>query len=1744
MAGKLQSITQLAQEALTELTDSVQTWEIFLTSAAWLYKYPFHEQVLIYAQRPDARACATMDLWNKTMKRWVNTGSKGIALIDDNGSNPALKYVFDVSDTHSINEMPFVLWQQKEADEEQILEELTNHFGEIEGYEEFPFSDQLAGIVGTVVTDNLGDYYDELIKCTDGSILEGRDGLEVYAEYQRLVEDSVHYCLLTRLGMDAREYYELQSFGDLVDFNTPEMVSQLGSAVGDISEMLLRQIERTVLSIRREERDAFAKNEKVLDNTIKKESERRNEHGTHIQQAGRTDDPQPDDARPTKGEDREIREDAQSVSPRPQEGDIQSSSAEWNVDRAFDRNGQEGAGDRRNDDGSGESEKRDHRGVESRRSDEVDGADEQSETGGGGNSAARSDLHLKEQSHEPGETTSPGFLLEGTEQNQLSLIELNDSSPALTLSQQMIDEALCLGGNKSHSILRICAKFKKGKSITENVAFLKQEYKKGGRGFISNGEPVSMWFDETGISIVHGRSVKNAKGRIRLTWEQVAKRAGELLQLGRYLPKEELEQVDENERMELAERLFFFFRDGYENLPEEWWEQRTGYPDAQEFIAKTLTHEDGIEVVIQRLEMAIADIEQNPQKRRVFYDPQKLLSDVSDLKLIALEFGAQEAVRQSRKKFITEDEITTFFQDFIHVEGNKYAAYIFFQKEKSTQKRANFLKKAYGIGGRSSALSGTDSSWEDHDGKGITLSRGDITAPYDKVQISWVNAAKYISDLIESDQYLNAEEKAYLPEYVRKQEERERKWEEERLLHEAERRVAQKEQERRETAPYQYALGDEVCIATGIHAVLGISDVAVTVNDEKYPLLTKDIPRDEFERELRTYPDNDKYLLGAKQFAETPLVEADVVNANAPHEDVEVDTDNQVSLRSLIIDYGSGTPTIEPAPAEKKTAIRTDYQITNNELGYGGKKEKFQNNIAAIKALQGIESENRLATPEEQEILAQYVGWGGIAEAFDEQNEAWKGEYAELKALLTESEYRLALGSVLNAHYTSPTVIRAMYDCVSRMGFETGNILEPSCGTGNFFGMLPESMKSSKLYGIELDDVTGRIAKQLYQNAEIAIQGFEHTNLPDSFFDLAVGNVPFGNYGVSDKRYDKNKFSIHDYFFAKTLDKVRPGGIVAFVVSRFTMDKHDSKVRKYIAERAEFLGAVRLPNNAFQKNAGTAVTADILFLQKRDRPQAIEPDWIHTEKTDEGFVINSYFNDHPEMILGTLSTENSQYGGKDIKCLPIPGADLDVQLNEALSHIDARITDFDVEFAQQDESESIPADPNVRNYSYTLHDGKIYFRENSRMNKVEVSLTAENRIRGMIGIRDCLRRLIDLQMENADDIEVHYEQEKLSRLYDSYTKKYGLLNSRGNSMAFSDDSAYFLICSLEILDEEGKLKRKADMFTKRTIHPQEVITSADTASAALAVSLGEKAKVDLAYMAQLTGKDEQELVRELRGVVFRNFRDIDPEQMAGAFFDPEKFPLVTADEYLSGDVRAKLKQVQSIYDVLKSHSADADLLNVVEIQVEALKRVQPKDLTASEINVRLGATWIPTEYIEQFTYELLQPSDYLKEKIRVRYSPSTATWNISNKGWDNKNVAVTNTYGTKRMIAYKIIEDTLNLKDVRVWDKKTDVHGNEIRVLNPQETMIAQQKQQSIKDAFCKWIWQDIVRRDALCGIYNERFNSIRPREYDGSHLRFRGMNPEIVLREHQENAVARVIYGGNTLLAHVVGAGKSATRS
>ena len=1033
----------------------------------------------------------------------------------------------------------------------------------------------------------------------------------------------------------------------------------------------------------------------------------------------------------------------------------------------------------------------------------------------------------------------------------------------------------------------------------------------------------------------------------------------------------------------------------------------------------------------------------------------------------------------------------------------KFRIYKFFEGTPSTEAAVAFLKKEYGIGGHSHTYLNGEGGFVDHDGKGIHFSNHNYKG---KHTITWKAVARRLRELIAIDRYLTEKEKAYLPEYEAQEAERRLLLEEKAAARSALQAAAAAMDERRKNAQYAFSLGDTVQLGMTTYTILGYDETTVSLSDPKYPLLSEDMPRDVFEQRLRESPANDRLIAEAQEAEPQPGPVAETVEV-IPAEENHLPYD--VVIQTI---RAEGHEPVKPAE-------KTNFRITDDALGHGGPKAKFRMNMDAIRTLQTIESEHRLATPEEQEILSKYVGWGGVADAFDETKDNWRTEYAELKNLLTESEYSSARESTLNAHYTSPTVIKAIYECVANMGFTTGNVLEPACGIGNFFGLVPEAMSKSKLYGIELDSITGRIAKQLYQNANIAVQGYEDSSLPDSFFDLAVGNVPFGNYGVSDKRYDKNHFMVHDYFFAKTLDKVRPGGIIAFVTSSGTMDKKNSAVRKYIAQRAELLGAVRLPNNAFLQNAGTSVVADILFLQKRDRAIETEPEWVHLGKSAEGFTANQYFVDNPDMVLGQLTEENTQYGRQECTCAPIAGADLSEQLRDAMANIHGSITEYEREDDELSEStnESIPADPDVRNFSFTVVDGQIYYRENSRMNKMEVSVTAVNRIKGMIELRDCTRRLIEYQLEGYPDEDIAREQRNLNTLYDRYTDKYGLLNSRANNMAFSDDSAYCLLCSLEVIDENGNLGRKADMFTKRTIRQQETVTSCDTATDALAVSLSEKANVDMPYMAELTGKTEEQLAEELTGVIFLN---------------PTTKRYETADEYLSGDVRWKLQLLREIDD--PQYAAN----------MAALEKVQPKDLSASEIDVRLGATWLPPEDIEKFIHELLSTAYYIRNRIKVHYSPITAAWNIENKNADYNNVAAAVTYGTNRINAYKIIEETLNLKDVRIFDTVIDEGGNEARVLNKKDTILAQQKQQAIKDAFRDWIWKDPDRRDRLTTLYNTKFNSIRPREYDGSHIRFTGMNPEITLRHHQVNAIARILYGGNTLLAHVVGAGKSATRS
>ena len=1470
MATKLHIMSELAAQTTQQLTQSVDSWKSFLNSAAWLYKYPFHEQVLIHAQRPDATACAPMQLWNNRFGRWVNKGAKGIAVIDDSGDKPRLKYLFDVSDTNARHNAPFRLWQIKPEYEVQVIKELQNVFGET-GAGSASLSDTILGTAINAVSDNYINYCNDFLEAATGGAFADMDNEERTTAFILQLVTDVSHIALVRLGIEPSSILSEDDYIGILQFNSTGAINQLGAAVSDISELVLRQIERSVRSISRQQRGTLAKPYNALQNEADK-TERSDDDGNQLQQKRGLPDSQHSDGLSEPREHRQIRETAEEVPERESERVLQHADSDERPDGAPDRNQQTGEGtDTAAELADGADRGRD-REVESRESDALGAEDEQHISQSRGNGFERTDLRI----------------------------------------------------------------------ITENL-----------------------------------------------------------------LPtfQEQLEHIEEAE----AQKLSAF-------------------------------------------SVSQADI---------------------------------------------DHELCRYGSGF---SQGKFRIYKFFEGMPSTEAAVAFLKKEYGIGGHSHTYLNGEGGFVDHDGKGLHFSNHNYE---EKHTVTWRAVAQRLRELITIDRYLTKEEKAYLPEYEVQEAERRLQLEEEAAARSALQAAAAAMDERRKNAQYAFSLGDTVQLGMTTYAILGYDETTVSLSDPKFPLLSEDMPRDVFEQRLRESPANDRLIVEAPEAEPQPGPVAETVEV-IPAEENHLPYD--VVIQTIRAEEH------EPVkPAEK-----INFRITNDALGHGGPKTKFHMNIDAIQTLKAIESEQRLATADEQEVLSRYVGWGGCADAFDEAKENWRSEYAELKDLLTEEEYESARASVLNAHYTSPAVIKAIYKAIENMGFRTGNILEPSCGIGNFFGLLPESMAGSKLYGIELDSITGHIAKQLYQNANIAIQGYEETALPDSFFDVAIGNVPFGDYGVADKRYDKNHFLIHDYFIAKTLDKVRPGGIIAFVTSSGTMDKKNPSVRKYIAQRADLLGAVRLPNNAFLANAGTGVVADILFLQKRDRPIEIEPDWVHLGKTDGKFIINQYFVNNPGMILGELSEENTQYGKQAVTVKPIAGAELPEQLSDAIANIHAKITEPEqFEEAEENIGESIPADPNVRNFSFTVVDGDIYYRENSVMHKVELSVTAENRIKGMVKIRDCTRKLIEYQLEGYSDDLIRQEQQTLNRLYDDFTSQYDLLNSRANNTAFSDDSSYCLLCSLEVLDENGALVRKADMFSKRTIRQQEPVTSCDTAADALAVSLSEKAKVDLQYMGKLTGKTEEQLTEDLAGIIF---------------FNPSSEQYETADEYLSGDVRWKLRLLKEIDN--PKYAAN----------MEALEKVQPNDLTASEIDVRLGATWIPPEDIQRFVIELLKPAYYASSKIKVHYSRLTAQWSVSGKTSDYGNVTANVTYGTKRINAYKIIEETLNLKDVRIFDTVYDESSSEKRILNRNETVLAQQKQQLIKGAFRDWLWKDPDRRDRLTTLYNMRFNSIRPREYDGSHIRFVGMNPEITLRPHQVNAAARVIYGGNTLLAHVVGAGKTFT--
>ena len=1835
MASKLNDIIPLMEQTTKNLTNNPQNWTAFLRTAGNNYKYSFHDQVLIYAQRPDATACAPIDMWNKRFRRWINRGSKGIALIDDTKEKLCLRYVFDIADTFSHYGNEVWIWQMQQRFQDGVAETLTNSFGTVDGSD---IPSILLSTAKNATDDHFTDYLENLMNVKERSFLDDLDGLSIQAAFRQMLESSIGYMLLTRCGYDASEYLNTEDFTQIFNFNTVETITVLGTASTDISEMVLREIESTVKGMMREEKRTgkkFAENEITVDNEVeraeeKNETERGVEDGHHLQTDGRLPAAGTDtDSRPA--EYREIRTDAENVSEEPQESILLNADPDRETDGTSGGNRTDSPeADGRSDEADG-PESRTDRGNESSGSDELGRNDEQYLSGGRRTDSERPDLqltpslkggneektlppflneellnelfcseqHLKVKrsdviqyfrehtdmdqraeymkgiygdaytellvldgqrvgykKKDKGLLTWKGSYLSREEESffswgivqeyvanliernlyfpaqplpvlkpvleQLSLfgVETEEQAkqikevpkPTFTLSQQVIDEVLTSGSNKRDTRLRICACFQKNKGLERDAAFLREEFGNDGKGFIIGEERVTARYDFDGIHIARGSSVERSQVSLLLTWKQVATRIRELLTIGQFMPQEELDQVREWELHDVAVNVNYLYREEFRNVPAPYKMIETQGMSFEQFVNETvekLKDDDWVESLAENISEAGMLMQNYPPPFRIIREPEDINEKVLDLLYIPEPFKASEAFTfGEEKKFISDDEIDALLiRRGSGIENGKYRIYTFFSNQHTEKEKADFLKEEFGTGGMASMGDNVD-----HGSKGFEYSRGTIGRPYDKVKLSWTQVARRIEKLIAENRYMRQSELDYYPEY------------EKRVLAG---RITSFFERVPEGTPKPFPKGtywnDSIDI---IRTMLDdqeqiqklISDMTAVLDniadfDQAYGR------KKEILEDLISYDNGTYALIGTRNESPYPVLE----EKETIQEEEQSAEETEISLPEITV------PKKEESAEQQPVGEKTNFHITDDNLGVGSGREKCRNNIEAIRTLRQIEQENRLAAPEEQEILSRYVGWGGLPQVFDENNSSWANEYRELQGLLTPEEYVSARGSVLNAHYTSPVVIRAMYQAIENMGFRRGNILEPACGTGNFFGMLPESMRESKLYGVELDSITGRIAKQLYQKNNIAVCGFEETNLPDSFFDVAVGNVPFGSYKVSDKKYDKHNFLIHDYFFAKTIDKVRPGGVIAFVTSKGTMDKKNSSVRKYIAQRADLLGAIRLPNTAFRANAGTEVTADILFLQKRDRIIDIEPDWVHLGQNENGIPMNQYFLDHPEMVLGEMAYAEGLYGGEKVTtCNPFPDADLGEQLTEAITHIQGEVNEYEFdEILDEEQERSIPADPTIRNFSYALVDGDIYYRENSQMYPANVSATAESRIRGMIGIRDSVRRLIEYQTEEYPDKDILEEQKTLNDRYDAFSKQYGLLNSRGNNMAFSQDSSYPLLCSLEILDEQGNLKRKADMFSKRTIKPNVKVDRVDTASEALAVSLAERACVDMGFMSSLTGKDEETLFSELTDVVFRDYDG----------FSKDVFTYRTADDFLSGNVRQKLKKYQQMAELF---SDDTRMSGVLQGNIEALQKVQPEDLKASEISVRLGSTWLPAEVAQQFTYELLDTPYYARQQIKVLYSKHTGEWNVTAKSYDRGNVKSENTYGTKRINAYKIIEDTLNQRDVRIFDTITDENGNDKRVLNKKGTAIAQNKQELIKQAFKDWVWKDADRRERLVILYNERFNSIRPREYDGSHIRLSGINPEITLRKHQINAIAHIMYGGNTLLAHEVGAGKT----
>ena len=1779
MASKYERITDLYLQTVGEVATQ-EGWPRFLTTACYNFRLSFDKQVLLYAQRPDATAVLPIEGrqgWNQRFGRWVNRGSKGIAILDSDSNGQArIQYYFDIADTHEGRyPRPVPIWAVHPEQEQAIIETLENSFGVLKNRDSL--GDALLSAASNVMEDNFQDYLAQFIYYKEGSFLEPLDEDSLEAIFKPLLQNSIGYMLLVRCGIDPGAYFQWEDFSYISGFNTLQTINVLGTATSDISQMCLSEIARTVLSLQRQENRTFeepAENEYAV---VENQTERSMNHDTdHIHEAGGLSASQPSPAPGTTDSPWEVRIDA------PQ---IPDAEPERDLHEPFDHGAapQSPDGDRadspepdradRQPDGAGRG--RDG-GAESLRPDEMGGANEQLPHSSGGADSAGTDLRIDGIIPPPSFEEQISFLGGGYLAPERE-VEQQTFFSQPQLPQQVIDEALCIGFNDRNSRLIICAYFMKDKPLEENAAFLQNSYGTNGAGLFIQDREYAIWYDADGIRIATGRTVQKRYTTL-VTWEQAAKRIRELLDLGRYMPQSELDRVKDFERLELAKSLIYARREfsdeardaGYLPLTTLTYSAKGGFPEIETQMQHLLEDRDTLSQVVDEWTLFAAVYEKNRSLLRSrWYDPIALLGRLEYLQREPLVFTAADGYDPQRRFFISDDEIDRILRGSERSYESRLDTFSFFSRNTDTKDRERFLKQQHGE--YSGYHGGNDN--QTYTSAGLSFSHGSLTEPYAHVELKWPAITKRVSDMISMGRFLYPSDAERMVDYEVKQ-------------------LAKLVMNFFQDTPDGFTKPTERSIFDYWD---GVADIQGQLSDPErvreiyetmmLPLWNATLPGDRFyqERErgmeaVQAYQAGTFSVFG-RDHTLRPLqlvseAAAEVENepqAETPLEDTFDDIDpeqirenlakrgivngevvdpealeNDPFIQQVVADAEAAqepTAPIPPQPKPKRERItfeplypeipkeqRINFRITDLELGYGTASEKYAANVAAIRMLKRIEGEGRLATPVEQEILSRYVGWGGLADCFDEKH----SKYQELKALLSEEEYTAARASSLTAFYTSPVIIRAMYQALEQMGFREGNILEPSCGVGNFIGMIPESMAGSHAYGVELDSISGRIAQQLYQNSSIAVTGFEKVQMPDSFFDVTIGNVPFGDFKVLDKRYDKHHWLIHDYFFGKTLDKVRPGGIVAFITSKGTMDKGNSAVRKYIAQRADLIGAIRLPNTAFKRNAGTEVTSDILFLQKRDRMTDIEPDWVHLDTDANGIRMNSYFVQNPDMILGEMVMESTRFG-MDSVCRGDENADLSELLQGAISNIHAQITEYQHEELEEEDN-SIPADPSVRNFSYTIVDGKVYFRENSRMNPVEVSVTAENRIRGMIALRDCVRRLIDYQTEGYPDEDIQKEQAQLNTLYDDYTKKYGLLSSRGNSLAFGEDSSYFLLCSLEVLDEEGNFKRKADMFTKRTIRPHVAVTSVDTASEALAVSIAEKARVDMPFMAELSGKTEEELETELAGVVFRDVNCAErKEEIPVAFVDLERYNFVTADEYLSGNVRRKLRMVKALCEVLPEEKAA-----LLQQNITALEAVQPVDLTAGEIGVRIGVNWVPKEIYEQFLYEVIGTSAYARDKIHVLYSPHSGEWNVTNKSFDGSNIKAVTTYGTKRINTYHIFEQTLNQKDVRIYDTKLDANGNEVRVLNKKETAIAQDRQELIKAKFAEWVWKDIDRRERLCGIYNETFNAVRPREYDGQHIRFSGMNPEITLRKHQINAIAHIMYGGNTLLAHEVGAGKT----